>query len=144
MAEMDLRSYSLQVSAKFEDILKENMDSENHIKDITLLRKEIANELNSFTTELTEIAIFTGEYKLIFNTTNYWKVSYSNNDDKKFSTEYGFINPKDWYSEENIKDIERYLYAQPKAKKEGDLSGYLVDVKGFGLIMKTLFLNKLA
>ncbi|MCS1390264.1 HAMP domain-containing sensor histidine kinase [Lysinibacillus boronitolerans] len=131
MAEMDLRSYALQVSAKFEDILKENMDSENHIKDITLLRKEIANELNSFTTELTEIAIFTGEYKLIFNTTNYWKVSYSNNDVKKFSTEYGFINPKDWYSEENIKDIERYLYAQPKAKKEGDLSGYLVDVKGF-------------
>lgn len=130
IAEMDLRSYALQVSAKFEDILKENMDSENHIKDITQLKKEIAYELDSFTSELTEIAIFTGDHKLIFNTTNYWKVNYLN-DDSKVLTEYGFINPKDWYSEEDIKDIESYLYANPKAKKEGDLSGYLVDVKGW-------------
>lgn len=131
VAEMELRTYALQVSTKVEEILKDNIDSNHHITDISKVKKEFANESISFFSEDTEIAVFTGDYKLLTNTNNYWKVSYSYNDGEKLVTEYGFLNPKDWLSDEEIIDIESYLYAKPKAEKEGDLSGYTVDVKSF-------------
>jgi len=132
VVEMELQTYALQISTNVEDILKDNIDSNKHIMDISKVKKEFANESNFFNSEDTEIAVFTGDYKLLFNTNNFWKVSYSyNNGGGNFLTEYGFLNPKNWYSDEEIREIESYLYANPKAEKVGDLSGYTVDVKGF-------------
>lgn len=131
VAKMALQTEALQISMKVEEILKKHIDSERQIKDISKVKKEFANESNFFIFEDTEIAVFTGDYQLLFNTNNYWKVSYSYNEGGNFLTEYGFLNPKDWFSDEEVKEIERYVYANPKAEKEGDLSGYTVDVKGF-------------
>jgi len=133
VAEMELQAYALQISAKVEDILKDNIDSNNHIIDISKVNEEFANESNYFNAEDTEIAVFTGDYKLLFHTNNYWKVSYSIDSDESgtFFTQYKFLNPKDWYSDEEIREIERYLYATPKAEKVGVLSGYTVGIRGF-------------
>ncbi|HWL24619.1 MAG TPA: HAMP domain-containing sensor histidine kinase [Ureibacillus sp.] len=132
VAEMDLRTYALQASTKVEDILKDNIDSNNQITDISKVKKEFANESNFFTSEDTEMAVFTSDYKVLLSTNDYWKVSYSSQGEgNKYYTEYGFLNPKDWYSDEEIREIESYLYAKPKAEKVGNLSGYTVDVKGF-------------
>ena len=119
VAEMELQAYALQVSTKVEDILKNHIDSNNDIIDISKVNEEFANESNFFSAE---IAVFTGDYELLFHTNNYWKVSYSINGDETgtFFTQYKFLNPKDWYSDEEIREIESYLYANPKAEKVGD------------------------
>lgn len=132
VAGMDLRTYALQVNNRVEDILKDNIDNDNHIKDISKVKKEFVNESPLFTLKGTEVAVFTGDYKLLFNTNGYWRGSYTEyREGTKNYTGYGFLNPKDWFSDEEIREIEGYLYANPKVEKVGDLSGYLVDIKGF-------------
>lgn len=131
-AEMDLRTYALQVSNRVQVILKDYIDNNHHITNISKVKKEFVNESPFFTLKDTEMAVLTGDYKLLFNTNDYWRISYTEyrKGDNHY-TGYRFLNPKDWFSEKEIKEIERYLYANPKAKKAGDLSGYSVDIKGF-------------
>ncbi|HHW38027.1 MAG TPA: HAMP domain-containing histidine kinase [Bacillales bacterium] len=132
VAEMNLRTYALQINNRVEGILKDYIDNNNQITDLSKVKKEFANESNFFTSKDNEMAVFTGDYELLLHTNSHWRVSYtSHREGSKQYTAQGFINPKDWFSDEEIKEIENYLYATPKSEKVGDLSAYTVDVKGF-------------
>lgn len=76
--------------------------------------------------------VFTGEYKLLLNTTDYWLCSYTEyKEGNKHYVGYGYLNPRDWFNEKEITELENYLYATPRAKKIGDLSRYSVGLRGF-------------
>ncbi len=132
VAETDLRTYALQVNNRVEDILKDYIDNDNQITDISKVKKEFASDSPFFTLNGTEVAVFTGDYKLLFNTNDYWRISYTEyREGNKYYTGYGFLNPNDWFSDEEIRELESYLFATPKVEKVGDLSGYSVDIQGF-------------
>lgn len=128
----DLLTYAVSVNKKVEDILKDNIDGNNQVIDIAKIKKGFANETPFFTHLGTEIAVFTGDYKLLLNTNDYWLCSYTEyKEGNKHYVGYGYLNPRDWFSKEEIAEIENYLYANPRAKKAGDLSGYAVGLEGF-------------
>jgi len=128
---LELNGYALHVNRMVEEVLQDNIDSNNQIKDISKVKKEFISNSTFFTLQGTETAVFTGDFTPIFNTNDYWLCSYGElGEDNKFHTVYGFLNPKDWFSEKEIEEIENYFYAQPKAEKVGDLSGYSVELEG--------------
>lgn len=128
---LELHSYALEVNRMTEDVLQEYIDDNLQIGDISKVKKEFVGKSAFFTLQGTETAIFTGDYKPIFSTNDYWLCSYSEHrEGNMFTHEEAFLNPKDWFSEKEIKEIENYLFAQPKAEKVGDLSGYSVHLEG--------------
>lgn len=134
--ENELSLYNWQVNYRVENILNEYIDSDNNITDMSNLKKEFAKASVPFDMTSTEVAVFTDDYELILNTNNYWKCQYSeyigNIEGKQtYSMVYAFIKPKDWFNDEEIKEIESYLYAIPKAEKKGDITSYSIDIKGF-------------
>lgn len=131
VVEMDLRTYELQVNNKVVDILEDYLDNNLQITDITEVKKEFANEAPFFTENGSEVAVFTSDQKLLVHTNGYWRTSYTEyREGSKYITGYGYVNPKDWFNDEEIREIESYLYTTPKVEKVGDLSGYSVDIKG--------------
>jgi len=145
IAMMDLQTDGLYLSTSIERIIKDYV-SNNQIIDITKVRKELVNTL--YLEPDTELAFFTGDYELVYNTNPYWTASYTSQVvGNNYYTDYAYINPEDWFSDEESQEIEDYLYAAPKAEKVGDLSGYAVYVEGFWLdnemmIPKTMGLSK--
>ncbi|MED4354502.1 HAMP domain-containing sensor histidine kinase [Schinkia azotoformans] len=130
--EMKLKAYALQINNNVENTLKDYMDNNNQITDISKVKREFAGNLPLYTLEGTEMAVFTGDYQLLFNTNDYWRISYTEHKvGNKYYTGYGLLNPKDWFSDKEIKELEGYLFAAPKVEKVGDLSGYSVDIQGF-------------
>lgn len=124
--------YAAQINNTIEGILQDNMDKENHIIDIGKVRKDLMREPFAFNYLGTEMALFSGDYNLIINTNDYWKCSYTEyREGSKSYIGYGCLNPKEWFNEEEIKELEKYLYATPKAKKEGDLARYDLNLEGF-------------
>jgi len=131
-AGMELGAYALQVNNRVEGILQEYLDNDKQITDISKLKPQFLKETSFFTLMGTEMAIFTGDYKLLFNTNVYWLCSYTEYaEGNRYYTGYGYLNPREWFNKEEITELENYLYANHKAKKPGDLSGYTVDLKGF-------------
>ncbi|MFC5559869.1 sensor histidine kinase [Ureibacillus thermophilus] len=146
IAMMDLQTDGLYLSTSIERIIKDYV-SNNQIIDITKVRKELVNTL--YLEPDTELAFFTGDYELVYNTNPYWTVSYTSQVvGNHYYTDYAYINPEDWFSDEESQEIEDYLYAAPKAEKVGDLSGYAVYVEGFWLdnemmIPKTIYVHRM-
>lgn len=131
-AGLELRMYAAQMNNIIEGILQDNIDNENQIINIGKVRKELMRESFAFTYLGIETALFSGDYNLIFNTNDYWRCSYTEyREGSKNYTGYGYLNPKEWFNEEEIKELENYLYAAPKAKKEGDLAGYSLSMEVF-------------
>ncbi|MBN7771749.1 sensor histidine kinase [Clostridium aminobutyricum] len=129
--ELQLRTFSSQVNTRVGEVLQEHMNSDNRI-DMAGLKKEFAKESPLFSSEDTEVAVYTGDHDLIFNTNDDWLCSYSYQLSANRSlAAYGFLNPEDWFDEKEIKELEQYLYAQPKAKEVGDLTDYSIDLDGF-------------
>jgi len=127
-----LWTYASSVNNRVGEILRDNIDSNKQITNIARIKKEFARETPYFTYAGSEMAVFTGDFELLLNTNNYWVCTYSERiEGNTHSTLYGFLNPKDWFREEEIAEIEKYLYANPKARKEGDLSSYIVNLDGF-------------
>lgn len=132
VAGMELQAFALQVNNGVEEALKEHIDSNNQIADIVKVKKELIKRASLFNLSGTEMAVFTGDYKLFFNTNDYWLCSYTEyKEGSKHYVGYGYLNPREWFAEKEIAEIENYLNADPKPKKEGDLSGYAVHLKGF-------------
>lgn len=128
---LELRTFALQVNNTIGDILQDTMDSNNQLKDVSKLKKELVRRSSFFTSLGTEVSIFSGDYSLIFNTNDYWLCSYTEySEGSKNYTGYEYLNPKDWFNEKEISELENYLNAQPKAEKAGDLSGYSVELEG--------------
>ncbi|MFZ7103737.1 MAG: sensor histidine kinase [Peptococcaceae bacterium] len=132
VASKELQTYALQVNNRVEKIMQNYLDHDENLTDISKVKEELLQETPFFTLMDSEVAVFTGDYKLLFNTNNYWRCSYTKyKEGNRHYTGYGYLNPKDWFSEEEIREIAGYLYANPQPKKTEDLSGYALDLQGF-------------
>ena len=130
--EKELILYSNNINSNVEDILRDNIDSENNITDLFKVKKRFLKISNVFNAIEAEIAVFTDKYELILNTNNYWTVQYTIIEGNSHKTSYGSLNPEDWFSEEEIKELKNYLCADTKAEKVkvGDLHRYALDIDG--------------
>lgn len=132
-AGMELGAHALHLNNNVESAIKDYIDSNNQVTDIVKIKKELIKKSTLFTALGTEMAVFTGDYKLLFNTNNdYWLCSYTEHKvGSTHYTGYGYLNPKEWFSEEEVTALENYLNANPKPKKTGDFHRYFADLKGF-------------
>ncbi|MCO1604448.1 sensor histidine kinase [Desulfosporosinus nitroreducens] len=140
----ELRTLALQVNNTIGGILQDNIDSNNQLADIAKLKKQLVGK--SFFTYLgTEVAIFSGDYNLIFNTNDNWLCSYTEySEGSKNYTGYGYLNPKDWFKEKEITELENYLNANPKAENPGDLSEYSLELEGFWVDNEMIIPDKIS
>lgn len=82
----------------------------------------------------TELAIFTDDFNLVSKTSENWLCQYPKSIEmNKYTANYAYLDPKDWFNEEEIKELEDYLYHDQKPKRVGDLAGYSIDLNGFWL-----------
>lgn len=131
---MEFGTFAGHVNNRVTEILQEQVDGKNQLQDMVKVRKELMRQISFLTHSGTEVAIFTGDYELLFNTNDYWVCSYTERvEGTKHYTGYAYLNLRDWFSEKEIKELENYLYAEPRAKKAGDLSGYSISLEGFWL-----------
>lgn len=129
----ELGLQSSQISNRVVEILSEHLDKNNQITDMTKVKKEFI-ERNFYMpmVDSGEIAIFTSDYELIYSTNDYWRCSYTEYvEGNTHHQGYGLLNPNDWFSEEEVKELENYLYANPIAERVGDLDGYKLSIYGF-------------
>ncbi len=145
MKGLELRTFALRVNSTIESTLQDAIDSNNQVTDIAKVKKQFVRNSPFFTDLGTELAIFTGDYKLIFNTNDNWLGSYTEySEGSKHYIGYGYVKPKDWFDEKSVTELENYLYAEPKAKKVGDLAGYLLNIEGFWLDDEMIIPDKIS
>ncbi|RBP62098.1 histidine kinase/DNA gyrase B/HSP90-like ATPase [Alkalibaculum bacchi] len=131
-AATELQIDTFYFNNSLEEVFQEYLDEEKELINLSKVKNELLQETYLLNNMDYEVAIFTSDYKLIFNTNKYWQCQYTEyTDGNKYYTGYGYLNPEDWFSEEKIKEIEGYLYVEPQPKKIGDLAHYTVDLKGF-------------
>lgn len=142
---LELRTFALQINNMLGDILQDTMDSNNQLTDVSKLKKELVRKSSFFTSLETEVAIFSGDYSLIFNTNDYWLCSFTEySEGSKNYTGYGYLNPKDWFNEKEIIELENYLNAQPKVEKAGDLAEYSLHLEGFWMDNEMIIPDKIS
>jgi signal transduction histidine kinase len=142
---LELRAFSLQVNNTVEGILRDNIDNEKRITNISKIKKELVKSSSVFTYLGTEVAIFTGDYNLFFNTMNNWLCSYTEySEGNRNFIGYGYLDPKTWFTDKEIAEIENYLYADLKAKKVGDLSEYSLNLEGFWVDNEMIIPDKIS
>jgi len=138
----ELSALALQINNTIGGILQDNIYSNNQLADIAKLKKQLVGK--SFFTYLgTEVAIFSGDYSLIFNTNDNWLCSYTEYSEGS-DTGYGYLNPKDWFDEKEVTELENYLNAYPKAEKAGDLSEYSLGLEGFWVDNEMIIPDKIS
>ncbi len=131
---------SAEVAAKnVAMILHDNIDSKNHITDNVKVKTELVKSLYPYPTSSMEIGVFSKDYNLIYNTDDYWLCV---NTDPPYND--GYLASRDWFSEEVITELNTYLHAMPKAKKIGDLAGYVLDLRSFWMDGETVIPGKIA
>ncbi len=135
VAGMEFRTYANGVNNQVADVLKNHIDANNHVMDLVPLKKELIRYTDHFTMLGTEVAVFTGDYQLLFNTNDYWICRFPAYVDGKRldDADYGYLDPRRWFSEAQISELENYLHADLQPKKAGDLWYYEVDLQGFWL-----------
>ena len=142
---LEFRTFAFQVNNAVEDVLRDNIEGRNRIADVSKIKKELVRQSPFFTYLGTELAIFTEDYNVIFNTSGGWLCSYTEyREGNKGYIGYAYLNPKDWFSEKEVAELESYLYASPKAKKVGDLTGYLINLEGFWLDNEMVIPDKIS
>ena len=72
VAGMEFRTYANGVNNQVADVLKNHIDANNHVMDLVPLKKELIRYTDHFIMLGTEVAVFTGDYQLLFNTNDYW------------------------------------------------------------------------
>lgn len=142
--EKEMILYSNSINSNVEDTLMEYVDSDNNIADISKVKKEFIKISNTFSEVGAEIAIFTDDYKLILNTNNCWTVQYSISEGNTDKIVYGLLNPKEWFSEEEISELQSYLSAKPNAYKPGDLMHYILDIEGLWIDNEMVIPDKIS
>lgn len=143
---MELQTFAFGVNNKVEEILRDNFDRDNRITDIAKVKREFINKVSFYfdPSLKTELAVYTGDYELIFHTNDYWLCSFTEySEGNKNYTGYAYLNPKDWFNEKEVAELENYLYAEPKAKKPGELSGYSLGIEGFWLDNEMIIPDKI-
>jgi signal transduction histidine kinase len=142
-AGMDLRAHAVHINNRAGDVLRDQLDDNMRIKDPAEVKKELlkVSLINLFGTEM---AVFTGDWQLLFNTNDYWLCGYTERSEgNRHFVGYGFLNPRDWFKAEEITELENYLYANPRPKKVGDLAGYAVHLQGFWIDNEMIIPDKI-
>lgn len=135
---------AVRISNRIVEILEDNLDENNQIIDISKVKKEFVNKQFVISLlDVPEIALFTRDYELIYNTNDYWRCAYFVYDGDSQPVRYGLLNPNDWFNEEEIEEIENYFYAMPNPKKIGDLKNYSLTFDGYILEDEMLVPNNL-
>lgn len=128
---LELRALALQVNNRVEDILGDTTENSGQRRDTAKLKKELAKQISFISYSGTEAALYSGDYSLIYNTNDYWECSYTEYSEGSTNyAGYGYLNPREWFSEEETAELENYLNAQSQAQKAGDLVGYSLDLEG--------------
>ncbi|HWQ78262.1 MAG TPA: HAMP domain-containing sensor histidine kinase [Anaerovoracaceae bacterium] len=129
---LELGTFALQVNNRVGEILQEHMDSDNCVADILKLKKDFVRESFFAADSRTELAVYTGDYDLIFHTSDNWICSYTEySEGSKNYIGYGYLNPEDWFNEKELEELDDFLRAEPKPEKPGDLAGYSLALEGF-------------
>ena len=85
-----------------------------------------------------EVAIYTTDLELIMSTNDYWYCQYTayeevNANGSTYYSGYAYLDPKKWFKDEEIAEMEEYLYNEYQPKEVGDISGYSLNLQGFWL-----------
>jgi len=139
VAGMEFRTYANGVNNQVTNTLNNHIDSNNQVTDQVSLKKELIRNTAYYTIAGTEMAVFTGDYQLLFHTNDYWLVNSSD----QYYSEYGYLNPEQWLSNEEITELEYYLTADLQPKNLGDLWNYSVDLQGFWLDQEMVIPDKI-
>lgn len=128
----EFAAYSLQTGNRVEEALNGKLDSNNDITDITGLRREFIRMPLTDMLPGVEAAIFTDNFELVYNTNDYIRCAYTRNREKNEPYDgYGLLNLREWFSDEEVKELIDYMIAEPEAKKTGDVSGYSLHIDGW-------------
>jgi signal transduction histidine kinase len=126
---------AMNINGTMEAILRDKVDEDGKITDMEAAKNEFLNSLKGNTRMGMETAIFTRDFSLIFNTNNtndnwlcmYPEMGVLNN------VRFAYLNPKEFFTEQEIKEINQYRNTVAKAKKISDLYLYSVQLDGFWL-----------
>lgn len=131
---LEFKGFASQVGQAIEEVLQGHLDEENQITDLGKVKRKLVTKSFLLNSQGTEVAIYTDDYNLLFNTRNNWLCSFTAyREGNTYYTEYGYLDSSAWFGEEERAELENYLSADPQAKKAGDLAGYTVSVQGFWL-----------
>lgn len=139
VALMELGTYAAQVNNLVANALEDHIDSNNRVTDLVSIKKELIKSTPYSVIGGTEMAVFTGDYQLLFHTNEYWIVNSSD----QYYEEYGYINPREWFSDAEITELEYYLTADLQPKKAGGLWYYVVHLQGFWLDQEMVIPDKI-
>lgn len=124
---------AININNTMEAMLRDKVDADEQIIDIAEVKNECLDLLKGNTRLGIEVAIFARNFKLLFNTNNTndnWLCAYSEKDDVN-NARYAYLNPKEFFTEEEVKEINQYRNKVNNAKKISDLYLYSVQLDGF-------------
>lgn len=136
---LDFRAAAIQHKDTVEMVLQDYLDSHNRVNDIVNFRRDLAFRSHSFTFGGRELALYTGDYHLVYHTNYYWVCEFVEyTDGSRYYSGRAYLNPRDWFSEQEVAELEGYLSKHfltgtLKPVQAGDLAGYSVDLDGFWL-----------
>ncbi len=128
-------------SAVIEDVLQNNIDSNNQMLDPEKFRKDCVDKLESLSYLNVDLAIFTRDGDLIYHSNNKWLCAYKDTVTKEYSKAGIYL--EQWFTKEEIAEINNYMKADPNPKKEGDLYKYNIVLDGLWLDHGLVIPNKI-
>lgn len=131
---MEVRANTMQTNNRAGDILQNHLDEEGHLSDPSKVKESLMQASPLLTILDSEVAVFTEDYEALFHTTSDWRIGYTKYKEGNTSyMGYAYLNPKDWFSEEKISEIEGYMYDTPWSERRKGLSWNEPDLQGFWL-----------
>ncbi|SHN78821.1 sensor histidine kinase [Desulfitobacterium chlororespirans] len=129
--EEEFMARSRTIGVGVERTINDYQDSEDKK---TAIREELSRTLNSYTDyQGYEAAVYTKEGGLISSTNEYWTCQYtSHREGNTHYIGYAVLDPKKWFSAEEIGEMEEYLYSVYPVKA-GDPWYYWLHIEGFWL-----------
>lgn len=120
------------INSMAERILKDNTDDNFQITDMSRINKEFFERFYSYPKSGIEIAVYTRDYNLIFNTSDDWVCSYTERrEGNKSYNGYAYLNPDKWFDTKEAEELKSYLFAKTGAKEQGDIASYSLNLEGF-------------
>lgn len=124
-------SYGLEVNNSLNAELKEYLKGRKKTSDLIHLKDKAVSKMYTIAQDM-ELAIYTEDYDLVSNTTDYWYCSYKElQKNNKFVTKYGFLDPKKWFGKEELEELKTYLQEIPVVEQIGDVSSYTINIAKF-------------
>jgi hypothetical protein len=81
-----------------------------------------------------QVALYSSDFERILNTKEGWLCSFTAyKEENVHHTAYAYMNPRDWFSDDEVEELENYLNTERNVKKQGELWHYTVTINGFWL-----------